>query len=79
MSGHPELAIIDFERALRQRETAERRFHAAAAYMQLKRYDAARKSLDRADKLQLSEQELHPLERPTLKSMRAELQEQQAK
>ena len=78
VSGHPELAIIDFERALRQRETAERRFHAAAAYMQLKRYDAARKSLDRADKLQLSEQELHPLERPTLKSMRAELQEQQA-
>ena len=76
-SGHPETAIVDFEKALQQRESAERRFHAAAAYTQLKRCDAARKSLDRADKLQLSEQELHPLERPTLKSIRAELQEQQ--
>ena len=75
-SGHPESAIVDFEKALQQRESAERRFHAAAAYLQLKRDDAARKSLDRADKLQLSEQELHPLERPTLKRIRAELQAQ---
>ncbi len=75
-SGHPETAIVDFEKALQQRESAERRFHAAAAYTKLKRYDAARKSLERADKLQLSDQELHPLERPTLKSIRVELQEQ---
>ncbi len=76
-SGHPETAIVDFEKALRIRESAERRFHAAEAYTRLKRYEAARKSLDRADKLQLSDQELHPLERPALKSIRAELQEHQ--
>ena len=75
-SGHPETAIVDFENALRQRETAERRFHAVVAYTQLKRFDAARKSLVRADKLQLTEKELHPLERSILKSIQAELQAQ---
>ena len=75
-SGRPEAAIVDFEKALQTRETAERRFHAAAAYMQLKRFDSAKKSLDRADRLQLSEQELHPLERPTLKSIRLQLLQQ---
>ncbi len=76
-SGHPETAIVDFEQALRNRETAERRFHAAVAYSQLKRFDDARKSLERADRLHLSEQEIHPLERPTLKNLRTQLQEQQ--
>ncbi|WP_397571850.1 tetratricopeptide repeat protein [Schlesneria sp. T3-172] len=77
-SGHPEKSVGDFEGAVSQRETAERRFHVARAYAALKQHDAARKAIQRAQQLSLREHELHPLERPFLKELLGLLQEQAA-
>ena len=72
-AGHPEKALLDFQQAVSKNETAERRFHVASAFAQLKQFKLAQESLDRADALQLSENDLHPLERTKLKKLRTQL------
>ena len=78
-AGHPEKAITDFEGAVSQRETAERRFHVARAYLALKQVEAAKQAISRAVQLSLTEHQLHPLERPFLKELGDLLEEQPVK
>ena len=78
-AGHPEKAITDFEGAVSQRETGERRFHVARAYLALKQVDAAKQAINRAVQLSLTEHQLHPLERPFLKELGDLLEEQPVK
>ena len=80
--GHPELAVVDFEKSAGENDSAERRFHAAIAYAQMasgaksdaeKFLQSAKNSLARADALGLFEHELHPVERTRLEVLRKEL------
>lgn len=74
VSGNAEAASADFEKSIVENENAERRFHAAVAYAQLKKLDAAKKSLTRADEIGLILQDMHPVERQMLVNLRQELE-----
>ena len=74
-AGNPTKAVLDFEFAIKENESAERHFHAALALSQLPNpnLSLAKESLDRANALGLWEKELHPLERPMLAKLREKL------
>ena len=72
-TGNPVRALADFQASLQESEGADRYFHVALAYAQLKQSESARRSLRRAQELGLSEQMLHPVERPTLAKLQASL------
>jgi len=72
-TGDPVRALADFELSLKESEDAERSFHAALAYANLKQAESARRALRRAHELGLSPQMLHPLERTLLDKLQASL------
>lgn len=71
--GHPEKAIVDFAQAIAVSENAERRFHEALAFAQLRDPKSAQQSLDRAEAIGLQEHALYPAERTMLRKLRMQL------
>lgn len=71
----PEKALADFQLSLNRLESPVTRFHLAVALAELKQFGEATKSLSIADAGSFTEQDLHPLERSMLKSLRIQLKE----
>lgn len=71
--GNAADAVLDFQQALTQNETAVHRFHHALALAQTQQFSLASSSMERADALQLAEHKLHPHERNALAKLRAQL------
>ena len=71
----PEKAIADFQLSLNKFEAPVTRFHLAVALAELKQFGEAAKALSIADAGSFTEQDLHPLERSMLKSLRVQLKE----
>jgi tetratricopeptide (TPR) repeat protein len=71
----PEKALADFQLSLNRLESPVTRFHLAVALAELKQFGEATKSLSIADAGSFTEQDLHPLERNMLKSLRVQLKE----
>ena len=73
-TGDAGRALADFESSLKESEDAERYFHTALAYAQLKQFEAAKRAFRRAQELGLSAQRVHPLERPLLAKLQTSLE-----
>ena len=71
----PDKALADFQLSLNKMESPVTRFHLAVALAELKQFGEATKSLAMADSGSFTEQDLHPLERSMLKSLRVQLKE----
>jgi len=72
-AGIPARALADFEESLREGEKAERYFHVALARVQMKQLEPAQRAFSRSLELGLTDQSLHPLERPMLAKLRSAL------
>jgi predicted Zn-dependent protease len=62
--GKPQQAIADLTAAIREKPTPVRRFHLAQAYEMAGKRPEAAETIRQALGAGLSEDELHPLERP---------------
>lgn len=71
--GRPADAVLDLDRAIAARPTADLYFHLARAHLLAGDRDAARAALGKAKELGLKAAEVHPLERPTYERLLAEL------
>jgi tetratricopeptide (TPR) repeat protein len=71
--GRADLAVKDLKEAATERDDAATLFHLALAYDRDKKRVEAVAALKRAESLGLTEQRLHPLERPSYKSLKAAL------
>ena len=68
--GHSAAAVLDFEDAVKKRESAERYFHLAIAYSKLKKPKKAFEAYERSVELGLMDQVLnHPREQVQLKQL----------
>ncbi len=71
--GKPQDALVDLEKSLAAAPAAQTLFHQALAHRQLGQRESARAAYDKAIKLGLDPQTLHPLEKPLLAQLQADL------
>ena len=74
-AGDTKKALTEFYEVIKQNDSAEAHFHLALALAELKQFNDAQVSLDRADTRSISAQTLHPLDRSRLKTLRLQLKQ----
>ncbi|HEY0983603.1 tetratricopeptide repeat protein [Schlesneria sp.] len=72
-AGHSDKAVLEFEKAIDEKETAEEQYHAAVGYSRTDRLKEAKDALQRAVQLGLVERDLHPIERQFLNKLKEQL------
>lgn len=72
-AGHSDKAVLEFEKAIDEKETAEEQYHAAVGYSRTDRLKEAKDALQRAVQLGLVERNLHPIERQFLNKLKEQL------
>ena len=68
--GNSPKALADFDLALKEMKSAEGYFHRSLALQRLNRLEVADESLERAERLGLNENQLHPTQRKKLNELR---------